>query len=137
MDHLDHQYNCYYSILNEDDNSQESEMINNEVVIDDTENTEDAATNICVKEKVGDEYLIELYRQRKFLYDKKDRDFKDNEVKNNAWEEISRIMTKDKNLGKYFNMYVMFFHYLQNGYSVLKHFTLSEIYLIKYCVILD
>jgi len=112
MDHLDHQYNCYYSILNEDDNSQESEMINNEVVIDDTENTEDAATNICVKEKVGDEYLIELYRQRKFLYDKKDRDFKDNEVKNNAWEEISRIMTKDKNLGKYFNMYVMFFHYL-------------------------
>lgn len=57
-------------------------------------------TNICISEKVGDDYLIELYRERKFLYDKKDRDFKDNEMKNNAWEEISTIMTKDKNLGE-------------------------------------
>lgn len=59
-------------------------------------------TNICISEKVGDDYLIELYRERKFLYDKKDRDFKDNEMKNNAWEEISTIMTKDKNLGNHY-----------------------------------
>jgi len=42
-------------------------MVNNEVVIDDTENTEDAATNICVKEKVGDEYLIDTDKENFYM----------------------------------------------------------------------
>lgn len=34
------------------------------------------------------------------LYDKSHRDFRDNELKNNAWKEISSIM-QNKNMGKY------------------------------------
>ncbi|XP_077278708.1 uncharacterized protein LOC143906466 isoform X2 [Temnothorax americanus] len=48
-------------------------------------------------EKMGDDYLIELYRERRFLYDKSHQDFRDNELKNNAWKEISSIM-QSKNM---------------------------------------
>jgi len=54
--------------------------------------------DIKIEEKVGDDYLIELYRERRFLYDKQDRNFKDNKMKENAWLEISKIMN-DKNCG--------------------------------------
>jgi len=86
---MDHEYNsCTW-------NEEWPDTINEEIYETDIENT-----NINVPEKIGDDYLIELYRERRFLYDKKHRDFKDNELKHNAWEEISLIMTKDKNLGK-------------------------------------
>ncbi|XP_036144745.1 uncharacterized protein LOC114255304 [Monomorium pharaonis] len=88
---MDHQYNYTYN--------NEEILINEETVTDINEN----ATNACVQEKIEDDYLIELYREeRRFLYDKRNRDFKDNELKNNAWEEISLIMTKDKNLGNHY-----------------------------------
>ncbi|XP_071567132.1 uncharacterized protein [Temnothorax nylanderi] len=57
--------------------------------------------NVNVLEKVDDNYLVELYRERRFLYDKSHPDFKDNELKSNAWEEISSIM-RDKNLGNFY-----------------------------------
>ncbi|XP_077278706.1 uncharacterized protein LOC143906466 isoform X1 [Temnothorax americanus] len=52
-------------------------------------------------EKMGDDYLIELYRERRFLYDKSHQDFRDNELKNNAWKEISSIM-QSKNMGNFY-----------------------------------
>jgi len=33
--------------------------------------------DIKIEEKVGDNYLIELYREQRFLYDKQDRNFKE------------------------------------------------------------
>lgn len=91
---MDHQYSS--CIWNEESSDTMSEEIINET------DTDRSATyiNIHVPEKVGDDYLIELYRERRFLYDKKNRDFKDNDLKNNAWKEISLIMTKGKNLGE-------------------------------------
>jgi len=51
-----------------------------------------------IDEKKGENYLIALYRERYFLYDKRDKNFKDNEMKINAWSEISKIMI-EKNCG--------------------------------------
>lgn len=45
-----------------------------------------------LEEKSGDELLIELYRERPFLYDKSNASFKDSLMKQNAWIEISKIM---------------------------------------------
>ncbi|KYN15065.1 hypothetical protein ALC57_12728 [Trachymyrmex cornetzi] len=56
-------------------------------------NTEDY-TDINIEEKKGDELLIELYRERTFLYDKSNINFKDCLMKQNAWLEISKIMTQ-------------------------------------------
>jgi len=81
---MDHKYSSC-NIRNE-------EWLEKEEVIDETGNVMDE-TDICVPEKVGDEYLIKLYRER-FLYDKRHRDFKDNELKKTAWEEISSIMKR-------------------------------------------
>jgi len=53
-------------------------------------NCEPACINI--EEKSGDELLIELYRERPFLYDKSNVNFKDCIMKQNAWIEISKIM---------------------------------------------
>ncbi|XP_071652937.1 uncharacterized protein [Temnothorax longispinosus] len=47
---------------------------------------------ITIEEKSGDELLIELYRERPFLYDKSNNNFKDSAMKQNAWSEISKIM---------------------------------------------
>lgn len=91
---MDHHYNSSY-IWNEE----YSDTINEET-INETDTGNAIETNIYISEKMGDDYLIELYRERRFLYDKRHRDFKDSELKNNAWKEISSIMTKDKNLGK-------------------------------------
>ncbi|XP_070162285.1 uncharacterized protein [Polyergus mexicanus] len=91
---MDHQYSSY--IWNEES----SDTMNKEIIELDIESVTDA--NIHVPEKMGDDYLIELYRERRFLYDKKNRDFKNNEIKNNAWKEMSLIMTKDKNLGNHY-----------------------------------
>lgn len=52
----------------------------------------DCNRDITVEENEGDAYLIDLYRERKFLYDKREPDFKDNLKKDNAWQEISQIM---------------------------------------------
>ncbi|XP_039310142.1 uncharacterized protein LOC105207291 isoform X2 [Solenopsis invicta] len=49
---------------------------------------------INVEEKQGDELLIELYRERVFLYDKSNANYKNFLMKENAWIEISKIMTE-------------------------------------------
>ncbi|KYM94016.1 hypothetical protein ALC62_15373 [Cyphomyrmex costatus] len=59
-----------------------------------SENVEcfDDSENIIIEEKGGDEFLIALYRERPFLYDKKNPNFKDTLMKENAWNEISKTM---------------------------------------------
>jgi len=52
------------------------------------------SASIDIEEKSGDELLIELYRERPFLYDKNNTSFKDCLMKQNAWVEISKIMTQ-------------------------------------------
>ncbi|XP_025262590.1 uncharacterized protein LOC105257020 isoform X1 [Camponotus floridanus] len=52
------------------------------------------SASIDIEEKSGDELLIELYRERPFLYDKNNTSFKDCLMKQNAWIEISKIMTQ-------------------------------------------
>lgn len=49
--------------------------------------------SVIIEEKTGDEFLIELYRERSFLYDKSNINFKDCLMKQNAWIELSKIMT--------------------------------------------
>lgn len=44
------------------------------------------------KKKEGDDYLIELYIERKHLYDKSHRDFKNKQIRENAWVKISNTM---------------------------------------------
>lgn len=67
--------------------------LSNEINIEDwNNNCEFASVNI--EEKNGDELLIELYRERSFLYDKNNGNFKDSLMKQNAWIEISKIMTQ-------------------------------------------
>src|SRR5436190_19810684 len=70
-------------------------------------------SDICIEEKDGDAFLIELYRERPFLYNKGHNEFKNKVVKDNAWNEISKIM-QDKNYGElcYFSaIYFITFHY--------------------------
>lgn len=64
------------------------------------ENVEMSDVNVTVEEKGGDDYLIELYRERRSLYDKSHRDFKNKLIKENAWCEISSVM-QQKNLGNF------------------------------------
>lgn len=45
-----------------------------------------------IEEKSGDDFLIELFRQRSYLYDKENLNFKNTAMKQNAWNEISKIM---------------------------------------------
>ncbi|KYN21990.1 hypothetical protein ALC57_05625 [Trachymyrmex cornetzi] len=52
----------------------------------------DDSENIIIEEKNGDKFLIALYRERSFLYDKKNVNFKDTLMKENAWNEISKTM---------------------------------------------
>ena len=47
---------------------------------------------------VGDYKLIQLYRERRYLYDKTHNDFRNNLAKENGWKEISQIMSSE---GKY------------------------------------
>ncbi|XP_011161138.1 uncharacterized protein LOC105196748 isoform X2 [Solenopsis invicta] len=56
---------------------------------------------VTIEEKEGDDVLIELYKERKFLYDNSHQDFKNKQKKENAWIEISHIMQLKK-LGKYY-----------------------------------
>lgn len=65
--------------------------LSNEISIDDWNDNCKLAHNI--DEKKGDEFLIELYRECPFLYDKSNASFKDCLMKENAWIEISKIMT--------------------------------------------
>ena len=53
-----------------------------------------------IEEKEGDDVLIELYKERRFLYDNSHQDFKNKQKKENAWIEISHIMQLKK-LGYY------------------------------------
>lgn len=55
--------------------------------------------NVIVEER-NDDFLIELYRERPFLYDKKNSNFKNILMKENAWKEISKIMIAT-NCGNY------------------------------------
>lgn len=64
--------------------------LSNEISIDDWDDNCTLTHNI--DEKKGDELLIELYRERPFLYDKSNASFKDCLMKENAWIEISKIM---------------------------------------------
>lgn len=66
--------------------------IANKVSIDDWDNDCDDPIHINIDEKKGDELLIELYRERPFLYDKSDTNFKNSLMKQSAWTEISKIM---------------------------------------------
>lgn len=61
-----------------------------------TDDNESESRDQCddIKEKSGDELLIELYRERPFLYDKSNINFKNCLMKQNAWIEISKIMTE-------------------------------------------
>lgn len=74
-----------------------TEIFNNDVVENNNCNKID---ELKIEEKVGDDYLIDLYRERRFLYDKRDKNFKDNQMKETAWLEISKIMM-EKNCGQY------------------------------------
>ncbi|XP_011629739.1 uncharacterized protein LOC105422137 isoform X2 [Pogonomyrmex barbatus] len=61
------------------------------------EDTESAIENIASEQKDNDDYLIELYKERRYLYDHNHQDFKNKLIKENAWIEISVIM-QEKNL---------------------------------------
>ncbi|XP_066596989.1 uncharacterized protein [Prorops nasuta] len=84
MDHTD--YCSYYY----DDNDDPDEPIVSNDVVEHNNNVKD-----------GDELLIDLYKERSFLYDKRNRNFKDIIMKTNAWTEISRIMTDMQKDGMY------------------------------------
>lgn len=56
--------------------------------------------SVTDEKKSGDEWLIELYKERPFLYDKKNPDFKNTSMKQKAWNEISKTMIA-KNCGDY------------------------------------
>lgn len=68
---MDHSYACEF----------ENEIYNIKVADNNTLNDMD---DVKVDEKVGDDYLIDLYRERRFLYDKQDKTLKDNAMKENA-----------------------------------------------------
>lgn len=59
-----------------------------------TDDYDNELVYVNIEEKSGDELLIELYRERPFLYDKNNTNFKDCLMKQNAWVEISEIMTQ-------------------------------------------
>lgn len=59
---------------------------------------------ISIEEKDGDAFLIELYRERPFLYNKAHKDFKNKIIKDNAWNEVSKIM-QNGNYGKSLTLY--------------------------------
>ncbi|XP_071652301.1 uncharacterized protein [Temnothorax longispinosus] len=63
-----------------------------------TDNEVSNENNISIEEKDSDAFLIELYRERPFLYNKGHKDFKNIIIKDNAWKEISKIM-QNKNYG--------------------------------------
>lgn len=72
--------------------------LNDECVDNPITHVEYSSENVAIEEKEGDDFLIELYRERKFLYDKSHRNFKNKQIKENTWSEISIIM-QQKNLG--------------------------------------
>ncbi|XP_011873622.1 PREDICTED: uncharacterized protein LOC105565222 isoform X2 [Vollenhovia emeryi] len=61
---------------------------------DDTQNEiEDFPDNArSIEDKNSDDYLIELFRERSFLYDKSNPDFKNTLMKQDAWNKISHTM---------------------------------------------
>ncbi|KAL0102406.1 hypothetical protein PUN28_017983 [Cardiocondyla obscurior] len=66
--------------------------INSPEINDCDPNDDDEFENmITIKEKNGDDFLIELYRERLFLYDKRN---KVSAMKQTAWVKISKIMTE-------------------------------------------
>lgn len=97
----DHQYYCD-SIANE---------IN--IGIQDTENLSDNFEND--KERSGDDFLIELYRERPYLYDKRNNNFKNTLMKQNAWNEISKTMI-ETNCGNCFLKYLLSFFIISYGF---------------------
>lgn len=64
----------------------------NIVYQNDTSSDESDNTSQKIEEKSGDKLLIALYREQLFLYDKKNRDFKDLIMRGNAWDKISKTM---------------------------------------------
>jgi len=51
-----------------------------------------------IEGKESDDFLIQLYKERRYLYDKSHKDFQNKQIKENAWFEISTIM-QQRNLG--------------------------------------
>lgn len=51
-----------------------------------------------IKKGDSDDYLVELYRERRCLYDANHRNFKNKQIKEKAWREIAANM-QQKNLG--------------------------------------
>lgn len=68
-------------------------------ITEDIRNSSDDSENIIIEEKSGDDFLIELFRERSFLYDKSNSNFKNILMKQNAWNEISKTMI-ETNCGK-------------------------------------
>lgn len=63
------------------------------------ENVDNVDTKYLTQsQKHGDELLIDLVRSRPFLYDKKLIEYRDNNMKENAWAEISSILENSGNL---------------------------------------
>lgn len=85
-----------------------------------------------VEERNGDEFLIELYRERPFLYDKKNQNFKNILIKENGWKEISKIMISI-NYGNYhiqlFIELLLFIHVFICSLIVIT----GDIYTPQYC----
>ncbi|XP_025155200.1 uncharacterized protein LOC112588710 [Harpegnathos saltator] len=79
----DHEKYCITSVANE---------IHIEDAIEDMENLSDDVESIIDTQTSNDDFLIELYRERPFLYDKRNSNFKDTLMKQNAWNEISKTM---------------------------------------------
>lgn len=69
--------------------------------------------NIAIEKKNGDAFLIKLYRERPFLYNKRHNDFKDRIIKDNAWNEMSKIML-NKNYGKLQMLFFLIIYFLSH-----------------------
>ncbi|XP_071641675.1 uncharacterized protein [Temnothorax longispinosus] len=98
---MDHEYSQYKIVGIATFNRDVTNVMLKEHIINKVDMANATVNNVDVLEKVDDTYLVELYRERRFLYDKSHPDFKDNELKSNAWKEISSIM-RDKNLGTFY-----------------------------------
>lgn len=67
--------------------------------------------SVIEEEKSGDEFLIELYRERPFLYDKKDRNFKNILMRENGWNEISKIMIATNSGNFLLQLFIIIIYY--------------------------
>ncbi|KYN08465.1 hypothetical protein ALC62_00543 [Cyphomyrmex costatus] len=70
------------------------------IIVNSVDCTESLPKNV-IEGKDSDDVLIQLYKERRYLYDNSHKDFPNKQIKGNAWFEISTIM-QQKNLGKHY-----------------------------------